>query len=206
MRSSKPLALLTTLLALGCTESGRLRVDGHLAASSEAFVSAQSATLSIDDTLVIESARVRVSEIEFEGGKEDEREAELGGTTIDLALDGGLTTVAADSVEAGSYHTLGLELRNSRSIIVQGTYDGDAFTFESGLSPELEFPLDPPVDVPPNGEASVEVTFDVAAWFSDEDAAALDPSDADNQAVIEQRILSSMEAYAEIEREDDDDD
>jgi hypothetical protein len=207
MGPTKTCAILAAVAALaGCGESGRLRVDGQIAQTSSALASPDGTTLQIGDgTLVIDRARILVSEIEFEGGKEDEREAELGSAVIELALDGGPTTVAVESVEAGSYHTLGLELRGGdRCILVTGTYDGTRFTFTSGLSPELEFPLRPQVVVPPDGEAAVAVTFDLAAWFTDASGAVLDPTDGANQGAIERRILSSMAAYAEIEQEDDD--
>ena len=209
METTKALVSLAALAALtGCGESGTLRVDGRVAQTSAAATSSDGTVLEVGDgTLAIEAARISVSEIEFEGGEDDEREAELGSATIDLALDGGPTTIAADSVEAGSYHTVGLELRGGgHSIVVEGTYDDSAFTFTSGLSPELEFPLDPNVDVPPDGEATVSVTFDLAAWFTDADGDVIDPSDDANQSSIERRILSSMAAHAEIEEEDDDDD
>ena len=199
--------ILTALVALvGCGESGTLRVDSQIAQSSSALASPDGTSLEVGDgTLVIEKAQVSVSEIEFEGGDEDEREAELGSAVIELALDGGPTTVAADSVEAGSYHTLGLELRSGgRSILVEGTYDGSGFSFTSGLNPELEFPLRPEVVVPADGEASVRVTFDLAAWFTTDSGDVLDPRDSASNGAIESRILASMAAHAEIEQEDDD--
>jgi hypothetical protein len=49
------------------------------------------------------------------------------------------------------------------------------------------------------------VAFDVAAWFTAADRTLLDPSDEANRPAIEQRILTSMAAYAQIEHEIDDD-
>ena len=200
------MALAALSLLLGCTESGTLRVDGQLARNSSALVSSDGDRLELGEgSLVIERARIAVSEIEFEGGRDEEREAELGGAVIDLALNGHLTTVAADEVEAGSYHTVGLELRSGGpSIMVEGARDGVRFAFESRMSPELEFPLDPEVVVPPNGEASVGVMFDVAAWFTSSDGTLLSPADGTQQATIENRIRSSMAAHVAIEDEDDD--
>ncbi len=208
MRATRSLMIpFAVALLSGCGESGRLNVDGKIAQTTQAQTSVNGANLEVGDgTLVIESATVRVSEIEFEGGSEEhEREAELGSAQIPLALDGGPTTVAADSVEAGRYHTLGLELRSGgESIRVTGTYGGSPFTFTSGIHPELEFRLDPKVDVPPDGEATVEVVFDLAAWFTDAGGAVLDPSDSSNQRTIESRILASMAAHAAVEQGEDD--
>jgi hypothetical protein len=195
------------LLLAGCGETGKLRVDSQIAETSLAATSADGTTLVVGDgTLVIDSAALSVSEIEFEGGsEEDELEAELGSAHVPLALDGGPTTVAADDVDVGTYHTLGLELRSGgNSIAVTGTYAGAPFRFISGLSPELEFPLSPPVEVTADGEASVAVIFDLAAWFTDANGAVIDPNDSANHATIESRILSSMAAHAVIEQADDD--
>jgi hypothetical protein len=202
-----PVWLGAFLLVEGCTGKGTLRVEGKIAETSAALSPEQGAPLELGDgALVVESARVAVSEIELEGGRRDQREAELGAAVIDLALDGTPTPVAVDSVEAGSYHTLGLELRTGGpAIVVEGTFDGAPFTHSSGLSPELEFALHPEVNVPSSGEATVGIVFDVATWFVADDGSLLDPSAAAHRDAIEARILATMAARAEIEQADDGD-
>lgn len=195
-------AVLALSGALACNGNGNLQVDGRLAENSASQGTETSLPLG-DGTLVIERASVAVSEIEFEGGEEeDELEAEVGGGTIDLALDGAKTKVAADSVESGTYHTLGMELR-SGGVVVAGTYAGTAFTYRSSVSPELEFSLDPPVEVPAGGDAAVGVEFDVASWFVAPGGSVLDPTDEANRDAIETNIRASMAAHAEIEDDDD---
>lgn len=203
-------ALLAGIALAGCrTETGTMRVDSEVAQTSSALTGPEGATLVLDNgRLVVSRARIAVSEIEFEGGEDEEREAELGAAVIDLDLDGSLTRVTANSVEAGSYHTLGLELAAGGglggSLLVEGTYDGNDFSFRSGLNPELEFGLRPEVNVPANGEAAVGVLFDVAAWFTAADGSVLNPTDATNQGPIESKILASMAAHAVIEQGDSD--
>ena len=206
LASHKTTMALACLASIGCTDGGKLSIEGRVGQSSAALSSPDGASLALGDgTLVIQMARISVSEIELEGGSDDEREAELGAATIDLALDGGPTTVAVGQVEAGTYHTLGLELRRGgNSVRVEGTYADQPFVFTSGLDFEAEFKLEPEVDVPPNGEASVAVTFDLPAWFITEDAELLDPSDSANQTTIDARISASIAARAEIEHGDDD--
>ncbi len=226
LRSLIPMAAAGLLVA--CADQGTLRVDGLLA-QSEAMTAATQAGDSLElggGLLILERARVAVSEIEFEGSGhpgegEDEREAELGAAVVDLALDGSQTAVAASDVQAGSYHTVGLEIRVGggsgaafgdfggdapASILVDGTYDGAAFTYRSEVHPEVEFPIDPPVEVTAGGEAAVGVTFDVAAWFVDADGGVLDPTDVANRGIIEANILDSMAAFAELEDDDGDED
>jgi hypothetical protein len=205
-RSSKTcLVILVAAFAAACNGNGNLRVDGRLSEASAAQGSTASLPLG-DGTLVVERASISVSEIEFEGGEEesDELEASVGGGTIDLALDGSKTQVAANSVESGVYHTLGMELR-SRAITVDGTYGENSFTYVSDVSPELEFALSPAVEVPAGGEASVGVEFDVASWFV-ADGSVLDPTDEANRPAIEENILASMAAHAEVEGDDGPDD
>jgi hypothetical protein len=201
--------------ALGCTGSGKLKLEGKL---SETSVSEGSSARSMpvgDGTLVIERARISVSELEFEGGDEsDELESELGAAVIDLALDGTPTAVTAESVEAGDYHTFGMELRRGgpgdfagtdpASIIVDGTYAGREFSYRSAIAPELEFPI--AVNVPEGGEARAAVPFDVAAWFVGADGVVLDPADPAARSTIESRILDSLRRNATLEVEGEDDD
>lgn len=198
------LGFLGAPLAIACNGDGKLRVDGQLSEGTASEGTQESLPLG-DGTLIIERASVSVSEIEFEGGEEEseELEAEVGGGTIDLALDGSKTEVAANSVEAGTYHTLGLELRRG-GITVEGTYGDNSFTYVSDVAPELEFPLKPAVEVPAGGEASVGVEFDVAAWFTAADGSVLDPTNEANRPTIEANIRASMAAHAEIEEGDDD--
>ena len=185
-------------LASGCSpgETGELRIESVPSVLSPE----QNQTPGAETT--IERAQIGVSEIELEGGADDEREASMGDGVIDVVLGGNPTTVAVDSVEAGSYHTLGIELK---TITVEGTHAGAPFTFTSNIEPEVEFGLDPEVDVPAKGSASAGVSFDVPAWFRDADGNALDPNDAANQAAIESSILRSMAVNAVIEDETNDD-
>ena len=186
MKSSTGWISLFGLLAFtGCTESGTLRLDSQVAQSQSALTTMPSGS-SLElagGTLVLQRARIAVSEIELEGGSDDEREADLGSAVMDLELNGTPTVVAADSVEAGSYHTIGLELTTRdfggapASIIIEGTSMGTAFTYRSTWRPELEFRLDPQVVVPANGEATVGVSFDVGAWFTAADGSAINPAD-----------------------------
>src|SRR5262245_8040841 len=198
------LGFLSAPLAAACNGDGNLRVDGQLAEGTASQGTQESLPVG-DGTLVVERATVTVSEIEFEGGEEesDELEAEVGGGTIDLALDGSKTKVAASSVESGTYHTLGLELQR-RGISVEGTYADNSFTYVSDVAPELEFALKPAVEVPAGGDASVGVEFDVASWFTAPGGAVLDPTIEANRPTIEANIRASMAAHAEIEEGDDD--
>lgn len=215
-------------LLAGCTETGTLNVDGQLSESSASLTTPGSGRLELGGDLVITRARIAVSEIELEGGsEEDEREAAMGASVVDLELGGAPTRVRVGEAEAGAYHTLGVELHvadgalmflaGSRSddladlargepasILVEGTLQGQSFEFRSRLTPEAEFPLEPPVDVPAGGSASVAIVFDVASWFMNADGSVLDPRLPENHTAIDGKILASIAARAVIEGPDDD--
>ena len=177
------------MLAVGCgpSETGTLTLRSALKPAQ---------TQSGD--LVIDRAHVAASEIELEGGKDDEREAEMGESEFDIALDGAATDIAVESVEAGAYHTLGIEFTR---IEVDGTYQGRSFSFAADLTPEVEFPIDPELDVPVAGQASASIAFDVAKWFD-----GADPTDAGSQGAIEQNITTALGELGVIEDEANDDD
>jgi len=199
-------AFVGSIALLGCTETGKLHLDGQVArAAPAAGTVAQGLTLG-GGQLVIDRARIAVSEIELEGGSEDdELEAEMGSAIIDLTVDGTPTTVTVGEVEAGTYHTLGLEFTTrelegaSSSLLVEGTYEGAPFAFRSSWTPEAEFPLSPEVTVPPDGEATAGVVFDVASWFTESDGSVSNPNDPAARGRIEGRLVESISAAAEIE-------
>jgi hypothetical protein len=203
------------VVVLGCTESGTVRLDSQIAEAPGATSQVTSRLELADGMLVIDRAQIAVSEIEIEGGEEEheEREADLGPAVIDLSLDGTPTEVTATAVEAGSYDTIGFELTTrtfadgEASVIVWGSYDGAPFVYRTTWVAEVEFRLDPAVVVPADGEATIGVTFDVAAWMLDAEGSPIDPTQSSNQDVIRRRIIDSMTAEAiEVELEGEDDD
>ncbi|MBW2526243.1 MAG: hypothetical protein JRI23_18830 [Deltaproteobacteria bacterium] len=214
--------LLAGGLLVGCGGEGTLRIDSELA-DSAALAGADQLGGSIVQpaaagTLTLDRVRVAVSELELEGEEEEgDEEFETGARVVEIALDSTATEIVAESVPAGRYVELGLELMladgsrgaayadfDGGSIVVDGTFDGAPFTYRSSTAPELEFALGEPAEVPDGGEARIAVMFDVAAWFLGPDGLALDPSDPANRPAIEANILDSMAAVADIELEDDD--
>jgi hypothetical protein len=149
-------------------------------------------TQTLPDGLSISRARISLAELEIEGGtEEDDRDADLKSVELEIALAGAGSPIRVESVEAGTYHTLGLEISG---ILVEGTVRGETFSFTSSIAQELTLALDPEVDVGEAGSAAVAVSFDIASWFQNEDGSILDPNNAGDQKVIEARILSSMTA------------
>lgn len=184
----------------GMTLDGALRIDRN------------------GDELVIEQARILLSELEIEGRTESS-EVEIGATALELGLDGSSTEIAFEDVMAGTYEEMSLELArggqisgdvadgfgDQDSIVVDGSYGGTPFTYRSGYAPELEFALDG-LRVRDGEVATITVTFDVGGWFVDGSGQILDPSDAGNRDTIEANIRDSVAAQVEEEDDDEEDD
>jgi hypothetical protein len=214
--AKRVVTLIVTVGLFACGGEGTMRVDSELARSAALSSANQiGSTLQVDTSagaLLLERVRIAVSEVELEGEEEGDAEFEMEGKRIvPVALDGAPTEVAVESVPSGKYVTLGMELTRSTelgsaSILVEGTYLDEPFSYASQMRPELEIGLPEPAVLEDGGEARVAVTFDVAAWFLDASGAGLDPQDDANRERIEANIRASMAAIAELEEGEDDDD
>lgn len=135
-----------------------------------------------------------------DGEHEDgEVEFRAGPFVIDLdtaALTGAVTKVFDADVPAGTYREFrfqvlpGTALQNN-SVIVDGTIDGQAFSFTSALhaSQKKEGSF-----VVGDGTANITLSFDPANWFGAA-GARLDPRDPLNRAAIESRIAASLDVF-----------
>lgn len=213
-----------SLLALAACQ-GNINVEGGL---PQDMAEGRNASIAVGDQLTIETdeamlvvdrARMMLGELEIEG-RTEASEFEVGPEVLELGLDGDATPVAISEVPAGTYKELGFEMRRGShgdvedstdfggddptSIIVDGAFDGEPFSYRSKYAAELEFGLGD-LKVRDGETATVTVTFDVAAWFFDADGNIVDPSDPGNQSTIDGNIRDSVAAHAEDEDDDDDD-
>ena len=158
---------------------------------------------------------------EFECG-----EIELGPVLLDLPLGAGVTQEIAVQVPEGTYHEIKFKLREpdddaagrafaaanptfaNISVRVEGTYNGEPFTFTSAVRAEQEIEFHPYFTVGAGG-TNVTLRVNVASWFTDGSGAAIDPATAQpggsNRAQVESHIVSSFQAYEDRDRDGDDD-
>lgn len=74
------------------------------------------------------------------------------------------------------------------TLIVEGTYNGETFTYKSERVFEPEFPFQPAIEVPEFNQAfAFLITNDVAGWFLSGNG-LLDPSNPDNSTEINDNI------------------
>ena len=145
-------------------------------------------------------------------------EIELGPVLVDLPLGGGATEVTQVSIPAGTYHEIEFKLREpdddaedmpfraahpefiGLSVKVQGTYNGQAFTWTSRMRADLEREFHPPVVIGADA-ANVTLEVDVARWFRDGSGNAIDPANGSARAQIEANIASSFGAFQDDDRD-----
>ena len=127
-------------------------------------------------------------------------------TAADLS-DGKVHRVLDSSIPAGTYDKIEFEIHpleratndaaaddlvnQHASAIIEGTFNGQPFTFVTALEAEQEFEGNFVVT-----DKSSNVTFDVdtTSWFV-KDGVALDPRDAANRAAIEANLRRSINAF-----------
>ena len=200
--------------ALGCACGGAKATVSTRAAAVTAAPAGAAITL---DRAQIEVERVRLtpaaatSQASGTSG-ETETEDEVGAGPFHLDLTGaelsGEVSHAFDiNAAPGDYTRVKVRVHpdasNQKSIVIDGTFNGTAFTFASSLDEDQErqgtFTIDPA------GTANITLSFDTSRWFSDGQGGALDPSNAGNQSKIEDNIKASLEAFEDDDHDGSDD-
>ncbi len=179
------------------------------------------------NTLEITSVQVVLREIELESvevvdcdvepepaGCED---FETGPVLIDLPLDGSTSTSVFISIPPGTYDEVEFDIHKvsnddpedaafllanptmeGKSIVVAGTYNGVAYTYETDLNEEQELALVPNLeigeDAPPT---NVTIRLDVDTWFRDGNGDLFDPATASkcepNENLVKDNIKNSID-------------
>ncbi len=183
-------------------------------------------TASSWDTNEVELSLVRllVDNLELENTSEDSVDFEVDNLIVDLPLDGDTLEITTQQIPAGSYDELDIEidadfvedslLNDSTgiySIVVQGTYNDEEFTFRTKKEFEEEFKFDPPIEITDSTNTlTLNLSINIERWFKH-----ADPTDPDDQERIERNIKKSFNAYCRYDdhkwwqrddKDDDDDD
>ena len=227
-----PIAALGACSDASSPTGGPLAINLQFSAATDGGAVAAPITLNDGiNELVIAQVELVVEAVEFEGadnvcaGAGDEcGEFETGPSLIDLPLDATAQSLTVP-VPPGTYDEVEIEIDVVEghepeqqafldanpdfvgiSLRVVGTFNGESYTFVSGLEveQEVEFPTpivltesSPPVDV--------NITVDVSGWFVNNDGQLIDPRTAlslgANQIIVERNIRDSFDT----DDEDDDD-
>lgn len=151
-------------------------------------------------------------------GGEDENDSECAEVRLDPMLleppvDSTAKAVFSVDLPEGTYHEMKIQVHKPTgsndqtflaahpemqdiSVKVTGTYNGNAFTFISAITAEVEIELDTPVEVAAGSPAALTLTVDVSKWFAGS-SGVLNPIAPSQQirSQIEQNIRASFHAF-----------
>jgi len=193
------------------------------------------------NTLIITKAELVLREIELERvsddacdeltGDDDLCEKFVAGPILlDLPLDGNVETEFTIPVDTGTYDEIEFELHKvssddpedaqfrtdhpdmvDKSVRVQGTYNGQPFTYETDLNEDQEQPISPVLEIG-DGVTSTNVTIivNLDVWFRDAGGDLVNPQSGNkggvNENMIRDNIKDSFEAFEDVDRDGDDSD
>lgn len=211
--------------------SGPAPATGIAAAPARAPLTDGVNTLDVTSVQVVlrgielESAEVADCNVEPQpAGCEDFRSDPV---LVDVPVDGSTRQDVSIDVPAGTYDEVTFEIHEvtasdgafltahptmeNRSIVVEGTYNGNPFLFETNMSQEQTFMLVPNLVVSDGGVATnVTIRFDVSTWFVDQQGNLFDPSTAStgqpNESIAEENIQNSIKAFEDRDKDGDDTD
>ena len=153
------------------------------------------------------------------GNGNDCPEIELDPVLIDVPLAGTATLDLGVLVPAGSYRELEFKIERADddtgpeaeflrahpefrgvSVRVDGTFNGQPFTFRSALEAEIELEFNRTLVVSAAEPLNLTIAVDVASWFKGAGGTVLDPSSPANAFAIGQNIRLSFAAFEDDDR------
>jgi hypothetical protein len=137
---------------------------------------------------------------------EDCAEVKVGPTTVDLPLTGGLVTVPANAIPAGTFHQL--ELRVS-AVRLRGTFDAKAFDVTLPVNARGEIEFATPIVVTDGTPTSITVNVPANTWLVNPDGTLIDPNTILGSptllATVKSRVAASFRAFEDEDHDGKDD-
>jgi hypothetical protein len=213
------LIIALTVLAAACVGGAKdsLTLSARLSTGSGGALPVANGAAQVARGIELSRARIAVRRLRVERRDAGtEVEISRGPLLLDVsgdALSGALLELVTGNVPAGTYDKLKIDIHRAESaptaafedlvekgasVLLEGTVDGQPFTFASGLEAELEH--EGPFEL---GTAAANITLDIDAskWFVAADGSRLDPRESSAHDAIEANIRASFRAF-----EDDDED
>ena len=176
------------------------------------------------NTITVTKAQIVLGRVEVEPGTtaatcsgteaDDCPEVKLDPVLVDLPLDGTTKTDFGASIPAGTYRGIELRIRpvnssdpggaaflasnpsfDNVSVHVEGTFNGQPFSYNSSLDAEIEMELSTPVTLASGNGSNFTLFVNVASWFTDSSGNAIDPTNSQNQSTIENQIQQSFKVF-----------
>ncbi|MFQ5704826.1 MAG: hypothetical protein ACE5HT_12495 [Gemmatimonadales bacterium] len=190
------------------------------------------------DTLIITQAQLVLRKIELKQATSvncdlvpeppECEDVELGPVLVDMPLTPGAQRKFSVALPMGTFTAIEFEIHKvsgdaedqaflqanpgflDKSIRVTGTFNGQAFTFESDLDVEQTLVLIPALVVGQAAATNVTIRVDISTWFVDQSGALVDPATANkggqNENVVKDNIKVSLKAFEDKDEDGDDSD
>lgn len=223
-----PLLILAGLIAVSCDSTNSIPGEEALL-RLQMQVQSQSVTAKVAPVhqevsgLTIDEVKLYIDEMELESIENDSLDFEIEDFIVNLPLDGSPLTLTEQALPQGIYDEFELEIEKAEddinvndtdfrddtgtySLVVLGTFNGEAFTYRSTEDFELELELNPPLELGEGESSILKVTVDVSSWFIGNSGETLDPNNPENFELINENIENSMEGFEDENDFDDDDD
>lgn len=208
------------------------RVAGQIAFTSNSTLAASAATAPVSSgghTLDITQATLSLARIELkrvstdacsdddalhnDGGGDTSHtavencaELNVGPTTIDLPLSGGMATLPANALPAGTFREL--ELRLSQ-VELKGTFDGQSFDVILPVDVHGEIEFSTPLAVADGSPTSITINVPVTDWLTNADGSLIDPRTIGSSSTlldqVRGRIRASLRAFEDEDHDGRDD-
>ncbi|MGE0443174.1 MAG: hypothetical protein AB7L66_12255 [Gemmatimonadales bacterium] len=150
-------------------------------------------------------------------------ELEIGPLLLDLPLGGGPERALSVEIDSGTYRKIEFKIHKAGSdsgdraflaehpefagisVRVQGTYDGEAFSWEDKVTAKQEAALDPPLVVAENTTTDLTLVVEVGSWFLAGGVGIIDPKLAMNngpyEATVRNNIRRSFRIFEDRDRD-----
>jgi hypothetical protein len=96
------------------------------------------------------------------------------------------------------------------SIRVLGTFNGQAYVYETDLNVEQELDLVPALTVSEGVDVNVTIRVDISTWFRTSGGTLIDPATANkggpNESEVKENIKKSLKAFEDDDRDGDETD
>ena len=189
------------------------------------------------DVLILDKVEIVLKQIELEGQEVSDcdvspkpaacQDFKSDPLVLDLPLGPGAQQHVAVDVPPGTYDEVEFEIHKltsgdsrdvalralrpdlvDRSIRVQGTFNGTAFTYESDLDVEQELKLPEPLVVTDASSTNLTVRIAIAQWFRTGAGVLVDPVTANkggaNEGLVKENIKNSVKAFEDRDGDGDD--
>lgn len=128
--------------------------------------------------------------------------------TVSLPVSGGVVTPINESLPAGRYEKVELDVSFVR---VRGTYDGQAFDVTLPVNEELELEFDTPFVVDDDADRlNVTIQIAFADWFRSSNGTLIDPrplaTNSSLRSEVVRNIRDSFNAFEDSDKDADDQD